>query len=68
LTKIDPDNVIVDQIHIARKFDDKIKVFKELNVQAKILKDMRTQELRRLKENHKELVEDEMTEMIMKDD
>jgi len=58
----------VDQIHIARKFDDKIKVFKELNVQAKILKDMRTQELRRLKENHKELVEDEMTEMIMKDD
>jgi len=60
--------VIVDQIHIARKFDDKIKVFKELNVQAKILKDMRTQELRRLKENHKELVEDEMTEMIMKDD
>lgn len=60
--------MIVDQIHIARKFDDKIKVFKELNVQAKILKDMRTQELRRLKENHKELVEDEMTEMIMKDD
>lgn len=68
MTNIDPDNVIKDQIHIARKFDDKIKVFKELNVQAKILKDMRTQELRRLKENHKELTEDEMTEMIMKDD
>lgn len=49
LEKIDPENIIIDQVHIARKFDDKIKLFKELNVQAKVLKDMRTQELRRLK-------------------
>lgn len=41
-----------------------------MNVQAKILKDMRTQELRRLKKHYKEDFKDEqeMMDSIMKDD
>lgn len=49
---IDQD-VLYDEIHVVKNFNNKntnkIALFKEMNVQAKILKDMRTQELRRLK-------------------
>jgi len=72
MTEIDQVNVVESQIHIARKWDSRISVFKEMNVQAKILKDMRTQELRRLKNEYKDKDdfkdENEMMDLIMKDD
>jgi hypothetical protein len=47
--KVCPDFIDEARIYLAKKFDDKIEVFKNLIVAAKELKDMRTGEFRRYK-------------------
>lgn len=68
IMQIDPENIQEDRIYFAKKFDDRIDTFKQLVVASKELRDIRTAELRRIKDILPEKPIEELKEMLMDED
>jgi len=57
-----------DNIHIAKRFDDRIQTFKDLIAAAKVLKDMRTIKFREIKGKNPDYSTDKIMEMLLDED